>query len=82
MMGGDNLNKKMLIISILIIFISINIVSASDNVTESPGVEDVILNTSDADLLGENLVYNATLSSNNNTPLANQTITFSVNGQQ
>ena len=85
MNGGDNL-KKMLIISILMIFISINMVGASDNVTDSPNVvdspnvEDVILNTSDADLLGENLVYNATLTSNNNTPLANQTITFSVNG--
>ena len=67
-------------ISILIIFISINAVSASDNVTDLPNVDDVTLSTSDAELLGENSVYNATLTSNNNTPLANQTIVFSVNG--
>ena len=67
-------------ISILIIFISINAVSANDNITDSLNVNDVKLNTSDADLLGENSVFNATLTSNNSTPLANQTITFSVNG--
>ena len=67
-------------ISILIIFISINAVSANDNITDSLNVNYVKLNTSDADLLGENSVFNATLTSNNNTPLANQTITFSVNG--
>ena len=67
-------------ISIFIIFISINVVSASENVTNSPIVENVNLDTSDADLLGQNLVYNATLTSKSNAPLANQTINFSVNG--
>lgn len=62
------------------VFISINVVGASDNITNSPVVSDVILNTSDADLLGENLVYNATITSTNNTPLENQTVIFSVNG--
>ena len=78
--GGDNLNKKMLLISILIVFISINFASAADNVTNSPAVSDVILNTSDADLLGDNLVYNATINSHGNASLENQTIIFSVNG--
>lgn len=62
------------------VFISINVVGASDNVTDSPDVSEVILNTSDADLLGENAVYNATVSSANNAPLSNQTVIFSVNG--
>ena len=78
--GGDNLNRKILLFTILIVFISINVVSASDNSTDSPSISDVVLNTSDADLLGEDLVYNATLSDNNNAPLANQTLIFSVNG--
>ncbi|MBR0272331.1 MAG: right-handed parallel beta-helix repeat-containing protein [Methanobrevibacter sp.] len=62
---------------ILIVFISINAVSANDNVTD---VSEVILDTSDADLFGENMVYNATLTSFNNTPLNNQTIIFCING--
>ena len=70
----------MLLISILIVFISVNFVSAADNTTNSPTVSDVILNTSDMDLLGDNLVYNASLNSLNNTPLENQTVIFSVNG--
>ena len=57
--------------------ISINVVSADDNLTD---VSDVVLNTSDADLLGEDLEYNASLKSVDNTPLINQTIIFSVNG--
>ncbi|MBQ9026068.1 MAG: right-handed parallel beta-helix repeat-containing protein, partial [Methanobrevibacter sp.] len=61
----------------LVVFISINVVSANDNATD---ISEVILDTSDADLLGENLVYNATLTSFNNTPLNNQTITFCING--
>ena len=73
------MNKRIIVISILIVFISINIVSASDNVTNSPVVSDVKLNTSDAVLMGENLVYNATVTSIDNTPLYNQTIIFSVN---
>jgi hypothetical protein len=67
-------------ISILIVFISVNVVCASDNITDSPIASDVILNTSDADLFGENQVYNATITSANNAPLANQTVIFSVNG--
>lgn len=65
-----------MLLTILVVFISINAVSANDNVTD---VGDVILNTSDADLMGKNLVYPAALSSND-MPLNNQTIIFSVNG--
>ena len=43
-------------------------------------VSDVVLNTSDADLLGDDLEYNASLKSVDNTPLINQSIIFSVNG--
>lgn len=78
--GGDNLNKKMLLISILIVLISVNFVSAEDNTTNSPTVSDVILNTSDMDLLGDNLVYNASVNSLNNASLENQTVIFCVNG--
>ena len=74
-----NLKKEIVLLSILIVFISINVVSAN-NVTDTPNTSDVILNTSDADLIGENLVYNATLTSVNNTPLVNQSIIFSING--
>ena len=78
--GGDNLNRKIILIAVLIVFISINVVSADENATESPLISQVVLNTSDADLLGDNLQYNATISSVNNTPLDNQTVIFSVNG--
>lgn len=61
----------------MIIFISINVVSAEDNATD---VSNVVLNTSNADLLGDNLEYNASLKSVNNAPLNNQPIIFSVNG--
>ena len=67
----------MLLGLILIVFISVNAVSANENGTD---ISEVILDTSDADLLGDNLVYNATLISSNNTPLNNQTVTFCVNG--
>ena len=62
------------------IFISINFVSANDNVTSDLDLNNVILDTSDDDLMGENLTYSAMLMSKNNTPLTNQTVFFSVNG--
>ena len=67
----------MILISLLMIIVSINVVSAEDNLTD---VSNVVLNTSDADLLGDNLEYNASLKSADNNPLINQTIIFSVNG--
>lgn len=67
----------MILISLLIIIVSINVVSAEDNLTD---ISNVVLNTSDADLLGDNLEYNASLKSADNAPLINQTIIFSVNG--
>ena len=70
----------MLLVILLIVFVSINVVSASENVTESPVISNVVLNSSDANLLGDNLTYNATLNYNNNTPVVNQKLIFSVNG--
>ena len=58
------------------VFISINAVSAQDNVTTS----DVVLDTSDADLIGSDLSYNASLKTLDDSPLENQTIIFSING--
>ena len=62
------------------IFISINFVSANDNVTSDLDLNNVILDTSDDVLMGKNLTYSATLMSKNNTPLTNETVVFSVNG--
>ena len=62
------------------IFIFINVVSANDNVTCDLDLNDVVLDTSDVDLMGENLVYNATLMTKNSTPLSNQEVIFSING--
>lgn len=61
---------------LLVVFISINAVCAQDNVTAS----DVVLNTSDADLIGDNLVYNASIKTVDDSPLENQTLIFSING--
>ena len=64
----------------MIVFISINAVSANENATDVPLVSEVILNTTDADLIGDGLQYNATLNSVNGTPLTNQSLIFSING--
>ena len=58
------------------VFISINAVCAQDNITTS----DVVLDTSDADLIGSDLSYNTSLKTLDDSPLENQTIIFSING--
>ena len=94
--GGENIVKKVFFISILILFLAINIVAAEDsdnavdNAHPASQVENVVLhnieidnvrlNTSDVPVFSKTESYNATLSYDDGTPVFNKTITFDING--
>lgn len=96
MKGGENIVKKVFFISILILFLTINIVAAEDSnnatvdVANESQAENVVLqdieidyvqlNTSDASVFSKDEAYNATLTYDDGTPVFNKTITFDING--
>lgn len=94
--GGENIVKKVFFISILILFLAINIVAAEDSdnvaadayaksqvenvVLQNIEIDNVRLNTSDVSVFSKGEFYNATLTYDDGTPVFNKTITFDVNG--
>ena len=96
MKGGENIVKKVFFISILILFLTLNIVAAEDSnnatvdVASESQAENVVLqdieidyvqlNTSDASVFSKDEAYNATLTYDDGTPVFNKTITFDING--
>lgn len=96
MKGGENIVKKVFFISILILFLTINIVAAEDSNNATVDVDSesqagnvllqdieidyVQLNTSDASVFSKGEAYNATLTYDDGTPVFNKNITFDING--
>lgn len=76
--GGENINKKLLCLLIIIIFISLNSVFADDNVTAIQNSDDVTLDTSNMYVNNKGHYFEATLTQNN-TPIANEKVVFTIN---
>lgn len=85
--------KKIFFISILILFLSINMVAAEDinntsvaevsnenNVLDKIEINYVQLNASDISVFSKGESYNVTLSYDDGTPVFNKTINFEING--
>lgn len=76
--GGEKINKKLLCLSIIIIFLSLNSAFADDNITALQNTDDIALDTSDFYVNNKGHYFEASLTQNN-TPMANEKVVFTIN---